>query len=255
MGMEKIIWIAGMSRSGSMWVYNVIRDALAQSGYEVLPKHVPWKADEKDRIVLAEALPDQDPNRVFVLKTHHMLNPDIPRMHVFSTIRDIRDALISWMRFINADFDMALKAAEDMTMVCDHYLKFPQDKLTLIHYGDIINAPAATLRALCQGLGITLTDEESATILSKYTKTNVEKRIAAKIQGYKERLQEGAELDGVEEIRGLNDSIRVYDRGTGFQSGHVSDYRDGDWRTILTAEQIAQMHERLGSWLERNGYA
>jgi hypothetical protein len=156
---------------------------------------------------------------------------------------------------MNSDFDAALKAAEAWTVTCDHYQNFPADRHTRIQYTDITQAPAATLRFICQRLGITLTDQQINEIVVKFSKDNVGKRIAAKVQGYEERLRKGAEFDDVVEIRGHNDSIRVYDRGTGFQSGHVSDYRDGDWRTILTAEQIAQMHERLGPWLERNGFA
>ena len=66
--MEKMIWVAGMARAGSMWTNNVIRDALTQAGYEVLPEQVPWRDEDKRRIVLAEALPDQNPSRVYVLK-------------------------------------------------------------------------------------------------------------------------------------------------------------------------------------------
>ena len=47
---------------------------------------------------------------------------------------------------------------------------------------------------------------------------------------------------------------RALDVATGFQSGHVSDYRDGDWQTLLTAEQKALVDERLGAWLDRYGY-
>jgi len=39
--MEKIIWVAGMPRAGLMWTSNVIRDALAEAGYDVQPKQVP----------------------------------------------------------------------------------------------------------------------------------------------------------------------------------------------------------------------
>lgn len=252
--MEKMIWVAGMARAGSMWTNNVIRDALTQAGYEVLPEQVPWRDEDKRRIVLAEALPDQNPSRVYVLKTHSKLDPEIPRTHFVSTIRDVRDAMVSWMRFMNSDFERALKAAVDMSRVCDHYMGIPEDKCTWIRYEDIIQSPAATLKYICQRLGVTLTDEQIDEIVTKYTKANVVKRIAAKEQDYQAQVQKGIETNDVEGIRGRNNSIRVYDKETGFQSGHVSDYQDGDWRTILTAEQIDRLYQRLGPWLERNGF-
>jgi hypothetical protein len=44
------------------------------------------------------------------------------------------------------------------------------------------------------------------------------------------------------------------DRSTGFQSGHVSDYRDGDWRRHLSREQILAMDAAFGDWIARHGY-
>jgi len=252
--MEKIIWVAGMPRAGSMWTNNVIRDALALAGYEVQPKQVPRKDKDKSHILLTEALPDQNPSRVYVLKTHKRLRPEMPRSHFISTIRDVRDAMISWMRFMNSDFDRALKAAEGMSETCDYYQQLPENKHTRIRYVDIIQSPAATLRYLCQRLGVTLTDAQIDEIVSNHTKDKVARRIAAKEQGYQEQAQKGIEFDAVEAIHSRNESARIYDKDTGFQSGHVSDYQEGDWRTILTAEQIMQMHQRLGPWLERNGF-
>lgn len=129
---------------------------------------------------------------------------------------------------MNSDFDTALKSAEAMTVICDHYLQFPENMQTRIRYVDIIQSPAVTLRYLCQRLGITLTDRQTDEIVTKYSKANVAKRIAEKEQAYQEHLQKGIEADDIERVSGFNDSVRVYDKTTGFQSGHVSDYQDGD---------------------------
>jgi hypothetical protein len=244
-----------MARAGSMWTHNVIREALEQAGYRVLPEQVPWNNEDKLRIFLDAALPDQDPANVYVLKTHKLLTPDMPRTYFISTVRDLRDALMSWKRFMNADFDAALQAAEGMAKTCDHYLSFPENKHTRIRYVDIIQAPAATLTDLCRQLGLTLSAAQIDGIVAKHSKANVARRIAAKEQDYKGQLRKGFKTDDIETIAGYNDSIRLYDKATGFQSGHVSDYQDGDWRNILSAEQIDKMHERLGPWLERNGFA
>jgi hypothetical protein len=32
-------------------------------------------------------------------------------------------------------------------------------------------------------------------------------------------------------------NVRAFDTDTGFQSGHVSNYREGDWKRILSAKQ------------------
>jgi hypothetical protein len=35
--------------------------------------------------------------------------------------------------------------------------------------------------------------------------------------------------------------MRAFDTSTGFQSGHVSNYQDGAWQSILTAEQKSRL--------------
>jgi hypothetical protein len=37
----KLVWIAGATRSGSMWTYNVTRELIRGAAFEVLPGRVP----------------------------------------------------------------------------------------------------------------------------------------------------------------------------------------------------------------------
>jgi hypothetical protein len=48
---------------------------------------------------------------------------------------------------------------------------------------------------------------------------------------------------------------RAFDSDTRFQSRHVSPYKDGDWRHLLTKGQKARVKASLGPWLKTNGYA
>lgn len=252
--MEKIIWVAGMPRSGSMWTFNVLKDALAAMGYNVLPKHVPKTNDETVQIARDVALADPNPKNVYVFKTHIYLNPDIPRSYFLTTIRDVRDALISWMRFMNSDFEIALSAAEGMTRNCDHYLSFPEERHGRINYRDIVERPEATMKKICQWLSLDIRDESISDIVKAHDKNSVAKRIKEKEKNYNEKRAKGEASGNIETVAGYNDSVRLYDNETGFQSGHVTDYQDGDWASILTPEQIKAMNERLSPWLERNGF-
>ncbi len=252
--MEKMYVIAGMPRSGSMWTYNVLRDVFAVAAYDVLPRYVPENNKEKTRIFREEAMQDHVPEHVYVLKTHLYLNLDMPRAYFFTTIRDVRDALMSWMRFMNADFELALQAAEGMTRNCDHYLACPEGKHTRLRYTDMLNKPADVLAFMCQHIGLAIKAEDIKTIVDRHSKKNVARRIAAKESSYKASLEEGQQMADMTTVESYNGAVRLYDKLTGFQSGHVSSYKDGDWQTLLSAQQIDLMHQRLGSWLERNGF-
>jgi hypothetical protein len=251
---EKIIWVAGMPRSGSMWTYNVLRNALDVSGYNVLPKIIPKSNEEQNYIAKYEALPDVNPKNIYVIKTHMYLNPNIPKSFVITTIRDVRDALISWMNFMNSDFETALTAAEGMTRNSDHYLEFPDKNYFRIRYENIKSHPEATIKEICQKLTLDISDDVINDIVRNFDKNNVAKLIKNREKYFNKVNKKGKVPDGVESVAGLNNSVRVYDKGTGFQSGHVSNYQDGEWRTILSPDQIEAMHDRLSPWLKANGY-
>ena len=61
--MYKIDWIAGMSRSASMWSMNVTRALLELAGKEVYPKQV-LQTDGEMEALSAKALQDQDERNV-----------------------------------------------------------------------------------------------------------------------------------------------------------------------------------------------
>ena len=54
-------------------------------------------------------------------------------------------------------------------------------------------------------------------------------------------------------VRNFDNTLRAYDTETGFQSGHVSSYHDGDWKKVLTQDQQVRMYDVLGDWLRENG--
>ena len=63
------------------------------------------------------------------------------------------------------------------------------------------------------------------------------------------------DIDMREIVYFSRDNYRAFDRRTGFQTGHVSKYQSGDWRHILTADEQRVVWERIGNWLQTNGYS
>jgi hypothetical protein len=52
----------------------------------------------------------------------------------------------------------------------------------------------------------------------------------------------------------LDGSIRIIDRETGFQTGHVSGLSDGQWRAVLDAAEIERLNALTGDWLRRHAF-
>ena len=249
----KCIWVAGMPRSGSMWTYNVVRRLLNANRLEVFPEILPLKEAQKDRC-FEEVIHDKNRNRICVLKTHRRISSDLPKTRYINTQRDIRDALMSYIRFMRCDFETGLNAAVGMTANCDHYGMFSEDIICRIEYYDILGRPASVVEDIGKFLGFSSSGETIQQIVADLSKNMVKKLIKVKENDIRSRLKGGKRFRETELIRNLDGTYRARDETTGFQGGHISDYQDGDWMYLLTMEQRRQVHRRLGQWLSAHGY-
>ena len=81
-----IVFVAGMSRSGSMWTYNVVRELFKSDNYTVKPRQIPTTQHELVREALTSSIVE---NEVYCIKTHlHVKNPLPPRSR-YGCARDV----------------------------------------------------------------------------------------------------------------------------------------------------------------------
>ncbi len=235
-----------------MWTFNVVREILRRASYTVFPDRVP-QSDEDMLETATRGLSDWDPKRRWVVKIHSLVRDDIPRSAFITTLRDVRDALISWMRFMRTDFDTALRAAVDMTHTYDHYAAFPQNRLLVVPYTEISRNPVALIRRTSGLLSLGLTDHDLVETARRFSKRSVTQII----ENTEKSIQSRAVNGGVtkdELVRNADGSIRGFDTATGFQSGHTSNYIDGQWAGLLSTEQRRKMNDALGAWLINHGF-
>lgn len=249
----KCVWVAGMPRSGSMWAYNVVRRLLDVNQWEIEPDILPLKEHQKDRC-FEKAMRNENKRRICVLKTHRKISPDLPMTRFVNTQRDIRDALMSYIRFMRCDFETGLKAAVGMASSCDHYDKFSDRIIHRLKYHDILHQPLQIVDGLGKFLGFSPSAEINHRIVHDLSKKNIQKLIQIKEGDVRCRLECGGKLRETELIRNLDGTYRARDEKTGFQGGHISDYKDGDWMYLLTTDQRREVHLRLGNWLSAHGY-
>jgi len=244
----RVIWIASPPRCGSMWTYNVTRQIVRAGGLEALPAVVPMTFDDMVRTG-DEAVRDATAGRVRVLKVHKPVRPDLPYARFILPRRDLRDSLVSYMRFMRCSFENALRFVDTAIAAYRHYDGFPRGLGLPVEYADIDARPAMVARAIAGFLGVEIEEDVLLDIVRMYSKESVQRLIQRKEQDIARRSREGRPIMSDEVVVLGPENIRVFDAETGFQSGHVSHYREGDWRSILTREQTAQLDARIAAGL------
>jgi len=240
----KAVWIASAARCGSMWTFNVTRRIVEAAGLELLPKLVPQDDAVMFRVGV-DGLGDPAADRVRVLKLHSHLPRDLPRSRFIVPRRDVRDAMVSYMRFMRCDFERALGYVCDAVATARHYADFPRDRTLPLEYADIIARPAAVARAIAQFLAAPVDDRTLYGIVRGYSKENVGRLISKKERDLSRRSQAGLPVAAEELVVLGPHHMRVFDTSTGFQSGHVSQYREGDWKALLTPAQKARLEAQI----------
>jgi hypothetical protein len=249
----RAIWIASVPRTGSMWTFNVVRDLVRGTGIAVRPELVPHDDAEMEAIGRAGIAADDG---IYVLKVHAHIPADLPHSLYVVTHRDLRDSLISFMRFAHRDFDAGLRFVAGAIRSEQHFSTFPAARRLDLDYAAIVGEPAAVVAALAARLAIPAPPELVAEIVGRFSKARVRDRIVSQEQALRDRIAARLPVDRRDFVPQEDNSLRAFDTATGFQSGHVSDYRDGDWRTILTADQQARLEALIAegeAWRARQG--
>jgi len=207
--MEKLVLCAGMQRSGSTWLFNVLRYCYMNAGYKTYSDH----PDDYDPSV---------PAYVHVLKLHRY-HPDYHASadYVFSTYRDVRDAVASKMRrnLIKHTTEAAVKSA--LQMINEECLPWHPYANLEVRYEDMIKDRPAVVEAVIRALGL--------------------KGVNA------------AEVNrDVEKLRMM--ALGGRDRTTQLWPDHVTDGRVGSFKGTLSPEAVCAIEEVAGDWLTEHGY-
>ncbi len=181
----KTVWISTPPRTGSTWLFNVTREILRRAGRDVLPERVP--IDDKVMYELAQrdAWADTDPSRIWVLKIHGtILRSDLPRSKIINCIRDPRDVLVSFRRFMDTSFEHALTVSQGVTRYVEGYRDHPADLLLRVGYEEDIEVqPIDALRRVAGFLDVPLGAADEAEIVAMFGRERVRQQVAELSQG------------------------------------------------------------------------
>jgi hypothetical protein len=240
-----------------MWTYNVVRELFKSSNYTVKPRQIPTTQHELVREALTSSVVE---NEVYCIKTHlHVKNP-LPTQHavkIICNVRDVRDACLSWMRFMRADFSRSLKAMIGMMKTTDYFHStFKQDLLS-IRYEDMNTNPADTINRICDYLELVVAEGQRQRIENQFSKASMKHfvKTLSKIKIDRNgNVENPLDREQFEVVENYDGTFRVFDKMTAFQSDHITSQKDGEWRACLTEEQIAQLNDVAKNWLMKYNY-
>lgn len=254
LGTTNTVWISTAPRTGSMWIFNITRELLRSAGLQVEPADIPQSDEAMFEHATNFAFPSQDEKKCWVLKVHTVLRPDLPRSKIITTHRDPRDVLVSYKEFMNASFEKSLGCARAVTRYTDAYESYSPNYLLTVAYADIENRPVQLVLEIARFLDLQISEDTAAKMASKYSRSNVRKKIDKTDNALKNKISKNMEIDQREVVYLSADNYRAFDRKSGFQTGHVSQRKTGDWKRTLSDAEQQQLNEEFGSWLEQHGY-
>jgi len=248
------VFIAGMARSGSMWTYNATRKLLQHAGYTTLPHEIPSNTAP----YLKKAFTDKtNDDEIYCVKTHMQLQPNLPETKIINTYRDVRSAMLSYMRFCHCDFFQGLKVAHSMMLCTDYYFDKHLHDILHICYSDIKGRPEAVLLDICNFLELSI-EPDAITSLNDALSYEKIKSLTGSLDTVPVNEQ-GTLLDHddhlqFETVKNLDGSFRVFDRQTGFQSNHITSKHEEEWKTVLSEAQKEALNQLTEKWLTRYGF-
>jgi len=230
-----IIAVSGLPRVGSMWTLNVCRALIRAAGLDTVPADVPSDDDEMLAAAKEWREAGQRQSRC-VIKVHYPLDP-MPGLNVIYNTRDLRDRIFSMCRFMKRELteESANLMVRRSFAMDAHYAAWPKQNLLLAPY-ESIDADSETLIGKIASF-MELPELKSEAIRNVADSLS-KKSVRLHIREMEKRMDAGSGGDKrLEIVAGDGGSRRVYDRNTGFQSGHISDYEPGDWQFLWTNDQ------------------
>jgi len=230
------IIIGSAPRTGGMWTYNVIREIFVNQKKNIIP--LSYCNDDEMLKHHCNNLNSHN-DIISIIKIHKIIKKQYTnKTKIVINIRDPRDAVISYKRFMklkNYSFQQTIKFINNSIDLIYYYRKnYNKEKLLEINFNDITDNPHKIFTKLEKFLYLKINKKMVNKIIEKFSKKKVSEII--------EKMRKTSKSNLV----ALNkNTIRKLDEKTGFQIGHVSDYKEGDWQQHFSDKEILDINNKL----------
>ena len=252
---QNTTWIATVPRTGSMWTANVVREILNYSKMNVLPKTQPQAEEDYFNLFERQAFSDQNEKNHYVLKVHTFIEDiNIPKSKLITNIRNPYDICASFYQFMKCDIDTAIGVALSLTEVIEHYKKNDEKNFFIVKYEKIEEPSSKLVLELSEFLGAHLDESAALSIWKKFSKDNVRKIIADNDKSLSDKISKKQEIDAREVVILEKNNYRSFDLSTGFQTGHISERKTGEWRLAFSESETHKIIEAIDYAAKKLGY-
>lgn len=221
----------GLMRTGSVAMFQIMREIVESSHLGYVPS-MPHnrEAETFDENVERWA----SGHAIVVTKLHRWresMDPFIAGVKAVVTIRDMRDVTVSLMNFRKGTFDSSLHSAAFKGNVegqAEWEVKLDPEDLKIVKYEKFMLGRVAMTMSVANFMGLHLKPIEAVKIERKWSlKANIARAQRRHPAGHPEFMSER----------------------------HIHSGKVGQWREVLTEEQILEVQERAGyDWFKSNGY-
>lgn len=239
------IFVVGMVRSGSTWIYNVVREILGETG---CGSAIGYLGEGND---LDQALQSPQEGTPRVIKFHDPTDVACDmlasgRARAIYTQRDLRDVAVSLIRFENTSLIDLICSQRLGRIIATHERWTACDNLLCIEYADAMARQRDTIAQIAGFLGLPLSPEAALQIVERCSIDQSRQRMQA-INSHHEG-DDGLQTKDIG--RG-----RQYDQQTLLHANHVtSGGKTGVYKDVLDKGEIALFDGIYGDWLQSHHY-
>lgn len=239
-----LILNGGIPRSGTVWIYTILREILTLQGvpYALEDANAPAKVDAAIRRYAPEA-------GALIVHYHDVTDGAVaaaqqPHGRSFYNYRDPRDVVVSLMGLHECSLDDAIELGKYCWSGFPKAVRMPGTMF--IPYEFMIGAPEATVFEIGLRLGFLMKVDDVRAVVEK-TGADKHRQIMDTVAGQ----EAGADVTQVDSGRRV---IR-YHKTELVNDRHIQSGRQGRWREELDAAQQRTVNEVFAKVIEQLGYA
>lgn len=244
------IWVATIPRTGSMWTSNIIKEIFTTANYNTYPKNVIKSDIDSLKFFETSIIKDQNKLNKYVLKIHVKLATLPYRSKIVTNIRNPYDICASYHEFLKCDLERSISVAAELLNYLNHYKRL-NNNIFLIRYENIEKNPKLLIKQLAEYFEVSINDQQVNEIDNKFNKDAIIKLIKKNDNEMKIKNQD---VDQEKIIKLKNGHQRFFDITTGFQSGHISKRKTGEWRKNFSEKETKIIIEKLDQVAVDLGY-
>jgi hypothetical protein len=155
---------------------------------------------------------------------------------------------------MKCDIDWAIFIALSLPILIDQYKKNDEKNFFIVKYEEIEEPSSKLVLELSEFLGAHLDENAALSIWKKFSKDNVRKIIADNDKSLSDKISKKQEIDPREVVILGKNNYRSFDLNTGFQTGHISERKTGEWRLVFSETETHKIVEALDNTAKKFGY-